>query len=443
MSNTLIYLLIGLIPFQFYCTFYKTLSISAAQILAIIVIAIAIVSLIRNKAKYEKSTMDYCVLGLIIVMFCSILFAHDRMTSVKYFLKWASFILLFFAVKVAVTRKEIIKKTLKVALITGFVVSVIGIIEYEIGVEKMYYMVNTSKLMPVVMEPDTLKDLSSTDSLNWTQWKDGKRHLRVPSTFENVIDFSAYLGLMLPFFLLALNYSGRPVRLIYMIFMTTMLIALFLTFTRSAYIALGLMSVVMLVFSLTKTKNRRNALIFVFVCLISMGFIMGTKGTSGLVRERFSDFIKKQDRVPFWTNGLKIFIARPLLGVGIANYGTGLEKHAGNDAPRSPAHNQYITMAAETGIAGLVVYLLILYFGFRYSYLIFDRSEGEEEKLIGLGFLGMWTWYSFQTMFSDHFFSDKFGMMFWLMVGLNAKLYELTVAKKDAIMHGNEGGVKV
>jgi hypothetical protein len=46
-------------------------------------------------------------------------------------------------------------------------------------------------------------------------------------------------------------------------------------------------------------------------------------------------------------------------------------------------------------------------------------------KLLGMGFVGMWVWFCIQNMFNTYLFGDKFSMMFWLMVGLNASLYRI------------------
>ncbi|MGA2091498.1 MAG: hypothetical protein ABSH12_08605, partial [Endomicrobiales bacterium] len=58
-----------------------------------------------------------------------------------------------------------------------------------------------------------------------------------------------------------------------------------------------------------------------------------------------------------------------------------------------------------------------------YSYTVFKETHDRTLKFLGLGFLGMWTWYCVQSFFATYLFGDKFSMMFWLMVGLNATLF--------------------
>jgi len=68
------------------------------------------------------------------------------------------------------------------------------------------------------------------------------------------------------------------------------------------------------------------------------------------------------ERTAHWLAGLRMFEAHPWTGVGLGNYATAYDDYrlpAWED-PLGHAHNVYINLAAETGLPGLLAYLLFL-----------------------------------------------------------------------------------
>ena len=67
-------------------------------------------------------------------------------------------------------------------------------------------------------------------------------------------------------------------------------------------------------------------------------------------------------RLAYWIAGLRMFAAHPILGVGAGNYNAAYARYATNLAdwpePLGHAHNYYINAAAETGLLGLVAFLV-------------------------------------------------------------------------------------
>ena len=137
------------------------------------------------------------------------------------------------------------------------------------------------------------------------------------------------------------------------------------------------------------------------------------------------------ERLSLWGTALSIIKARPILGVGVANYRDGRERFSKPEAPTLPAHSNYLQIGAEMGLLGLGAFIWIIIGGVVSSWRIFKRSKDEEIRLVGLGFLGLWTWFAIQSQFATYYESDKFGMLFWLMVGLNMALYRLSDRQKE------------
>ncbi len=403
---------------------------SIAQLLAGLLF-IATIWQNRNLKKWLSSSLDRSIVIFICVMFVSIVVSNDKIHSLQCFVKWASFILLYFIVYLNADSWESLTRFLKVVFIAALLPSIFGIAEYVLGREYILNIVLHNKLLGVVMEPNSLKqiikDISTLGlvSSNWFIW--GGTGIRAFGTFEDSITFSAYLGLIIPFTVLLNNLSHK-----YLIPGIIIMAALILTFTRSAYVPL-LLILIFFVYHLSKNINMRKVSGVIIVVIAMVGFIVICKPVRETIMMRYHGSINSEfDRKPLWKNGIKIFLARPILGVGLANYHNGLLAFADKDVPLVPAHNNYIQIAAETGVMGLISYLAIIFISVRYSFLVYKKSINKEMKIIALGFIGMWIWYCVQSCFDTYLFGDKFSMMFWLMVGLNGALYRIHLyGKKD------------
>jgi O-antigen ligase len=212
-----------------------------------------------------------------------------------------------------------------------------------------------------------------------------------------------------------------------------LLITLALTFTRSAALGFAAMMITFMIIAFRNNTLRKPVLILLIIVAVSLISLIAYKPVNDSIKLHFYQTMQQHiaDRKKFWTDGMNVFMARPILGVGIANYRNGLLEYAGKDAVLVPSHNQYIQLAAETGAIGFLSYLLILFYGFKLSVEMSAKAADPTIKLMAACFLGIWAWYCIQSFFSTYLFDDKFSMMFWLMLGINAALFRIyTVSLK-------------
>ena len=89
--------LVVFIPLQIYFDIYQNLSLSVAQVIAGLLFIYTIIGQ-RNRLLNSllNSSLDYAVVFLLAVMFASIFVSTDKLVSVKYFVKWSSFVLIYF-----------------------------------------------------------------------------------------------------------------------------------------------------------------------------------------------------------------------------------------------------------------------------------------------------------------------------------------------------------
>jgi O-antigen ligase len=97
------------------------------------------------------------------------------------------------------------------------------------------------------------------------------------------------------------------------------------------------------------------------------------------------------ERMAHWQTGLAMWESAPLLGIGAGNFDPRYREFAVHPTllhPRGHAHNYYIHALAETGIAGLLAYLVLLGTAVAIGIRAW-RSRESLARAIGIGALGM------------------------------------------------------
>lgn len=144
----------------------------------------------------------------------------------------------------------------------------------------------------------------------------------------------------------------------------TLLIGVLLTGSRSYYLALAISSIVLL--SLKGWKFLCSGLVLGSVMLYAiMAMEPYVKERVQTINMSHPDESGKQ-RIYMWKAALHMIQDHPLVGVGYRNWGKNLKGYAKNfpewkvmdPAATGHAHNSYLTIASETGIMGLSIFLL-------------------------------------------------------------------------------------
>ena len=440
MVITGIQLLTALIPVQLYFNIYGNLYSSAAQLLSVILIAIFLYDMSKNNrlSFIFETAIDRLVIVFIGILFIgAVLVSGEKALSIKFFIKATVFISLYFVVSKSISKISDLENIIKTAVVTAFALSFLGIVICFADFSAIFKFVTQNPLSSNINNPKTIKEKVVSHGFNFLYWNwsdPATGYVRAFSTFYDAIDLSAYLGLMLPFAAwYIVEQTGKPVLKALMII--TSLICIVFTMTRSAYVALAVTTVTLII-GLYKVFNRKMFILLISALLILLGIVSPVFIKN--IEKRFSDDSKTEFTRPrLWQDGLRVFMINPIMGIGTANYKQGLVQ-CGIKEYFLPAHNQYIQIAAENGLIGLICYIAILFSGVACSYKIFIGSNIRKLQLLSLGFIGMWSWYLTQSFFATYLFGDKFSMMFWLMVGLNAALYRMHLAEPSVNLKLNQ-----
>ena len=261
------------------------------------------------------------------------------------------------------------------------------------------------------------------------------RFMRAYGTFEQPNPYGGYLGLVLPLaYSLSLGAKGHekrdrgsipyslplaPYLLVSLatIGLVLMLAAMLMTWSRGAWLGFIAALIVMNV-----VRSRRAATLFV-LALILLGFVIVMGGLQLLpepITQRFLDFLPFLsgvdvsrveitpanfaviERLAHWQAGWDMFSEHPWLGVGIGNYEPVYPAYALPrwDEPLGHAHNYYLNIAAEAGLAGLSAYLILWAAVFWQAWRAVRRTSGYWQG-VAVGILGILTHLAVHNFFDN------------------------------------------
>lgn len=147
-------------------------------------------------------------------------------------------------------------------------------------------------------------------------------------------------------------------------------LGLVLTLSRGGLVATGIGSTFILFLSIRRRAGLARA-----ICgsMLAITFLLAlVLGTSSLVQKRFfrDDYKAAYGRVPLMQVAVNMIRNNPFFGVGLNNYNEIAPKYDTTpqqvtSAWNAPVHNLFLYIAAQTGLLGLVCYLLFLLTVFR------------------------------------------------------------------------------
>lgn len=169
------------------------------------------------------------------------------------------------------------------------------------------------------------------------------------------VQISGYLGLCsILYFLSIMQQNGRGMLLINITAFLVSTTFLALSFSRGGLYFLAATIGLYFLFNFRKVSNLYLLLLLVPIAFLAYTFTIET--TNGLILERFND-TNTSGRNLLVDAGLSLFSMNPLIGFGTGNFNAAiLEQQLYHIT--SGAHNEFIRVLAEHGLAGFVPYVL-------------------------------------------------------------------------------------
>lgn len=260
---------------------------------------------------------------------------------------------------------------------------------------------------------------------------------------RNHVSYAATITLFFPFVLLARYWyqQGSLLRWVLNIATVILLAAIYLTFTRAAFVALALAAGAYVVFRLKMIK---------WVVVITVVGILG--GAWYMVHDnKYLDYapnydktithykfdnlieatykmedISTMERVYRWVAGVNMSIDKPLLGFGPGNFYnfyrsytvTGFTTYVSINKEKSGIHSYYLMTLVEQGYLGLFLFMLLSFYTLIRGERIYHQTQAKDRKAIVMTLLLVIVIIDAFLIINDMVETDKVGTFFFICMAI-------------------------
>ena len=143
------------------------------------------------------------------------------------------------------------------------------------------------------------------------------------------------------------------------------------------------------------------------------------------------------DRIAVYLHSLNMIKAHPVIGVGANTFMKSYKKYKIFPEYRGiitldemKAHNNYLHMAGEIGLTGLVIFFWFLYRLFRESKNIYRSAGDKYLKTVSLSLIACLIAFLVNGLTESSLYYSVVAVMFWYIAGLSLALKKFTYAGK-------------
>ena len=317
-------------------------------------------------------TLRYPLLLFSLVLFVSYFLSSRAAQNQEALVAYINGLLLL--VTVASFNRGTKESLVKIFILSGLTISLLGIYQYFFGFRHLLYYIAEHKI----------SDPFVTDFLS-------RNRVFFPFVTPNAL--GGYLAMIIP---LTLSNKNRAWLII------PLFSALLLTKSIGALLSLcgGL---VFYLFLTGKLKKRLIVLLLGIFTVIALIYAQ----RDSVPKEHAQPVFSTMMRLSYWQDTLRIIIANPLTGIGLGNF---------NLAHSRYAHNSYLQIWVEMGILGLFAFIWIIAQSFMAGYKKL-KLAGKEKYFIAPLFFA-WSVFLMHNFIDFTFYLPEISMTWWLLTGL-------------------------
>jgi O-antigen ligase len=260
---------------------------------------------------------------------------------------------------------------------------------------------------------------------------------------RNHVNYAATLTLFFPFVWLAIAWYPRWSRRWWILAgsIVILLAAIYLSYTRAAYVALG---VALGAYYIIRLRLMRHLLAVALTAAIG-GFIFMAKGNTYLqyapnydrtiTHTNFDNLIEAtykmedistMERVYRWVAGFNMTRDNPLVGFGPGNFVnfyksytvTSFQTYVSDNKEMSGIHSYHIMTLVEQGIIGLIIFLALTFYTLIYGENLYHRMTDLRRRRIVLMVLLCLVVINSFLIINDLIETDKIGSFFFLSMAV-------------------------
>lgn len=259
--------------------------------------------------------------------------------------------------------------------------------------------------------------------------------------FKDHTSYGMALALILPFGFYMRKWASKDkISALFTVVLVILILATVLSYTRAAWLSL---IVAACVFVIMKLRIRFSLLfsgIAIFtslLCVFQSDILMALEKNSQDSSDSFMEHVESMfnistdasnlERINRWKSAIRLFEERPHVGWGAgtyqfnyAPYQNHFEKsiistNAGN---MGNAHSEYLSVLAETGWPGLLIFLVLIVMIFTKGIVLYHKLEDKQEQWMLMAcILGLTTY--FTHAFLNNFLDmDKASVPIWAFVAI-------------------------
>ncbi len=259
--------------------------------------------------------------------------------------------------------------------------------------------------------------------------------------FKDHTSYGMALALLLPFAFYMSKWCHKDKRsLFFTIVLMVLIAATILSYTRAAWLSL---LVALVVYALIKFRIKFSLLLTVFTFLAGFIFLFQTDILMALEKnsqdssDSFTEHISSMsnvstdasnlERINRWKSAIRLYEERPILGWGAGTYQFNYAPYQNyyektiistNSGNMGNAHSEYLSMLAETGWPGLVIFLAMIAVVFTKAIKLYPNLEDAQEKWILMAcILGLTTYFT-HALLNNFLEMDKASVPIWAFIAI-------------------------
>ncbi len=255
-----------------------------------------------------------------------------------------------------INRPAQIRRIFLVLISSGLIVTIIGLVEYAMG-ENIF-----RHIIPI-----------SNENVQQALALKSRESYRIQATFSNPLALAQYIILIMPVGIYTVLHSRYPVRKIAAaLFIILGLINIWLTVARTPLLVILMVALILLVKSIYQRlkKNRgirRYRFVMIVMPMILILLYFSAIFMMGIIRGRTEmEYGSSMVRLLQLKKGIPLVVQKPFIG-----YGRGMSAEEIQVGRISSDHytvdNYYLTIAVESGLTGLFLFISIFYYFYRIS----------------------------------------------------------------------------
>lgn len=375
--------------------FVTTMQITALTLLSAVSF---ILKLIRGKRYVTIGKMDICI-----ILFAAVLLCLGGLTSItptasmKSVIMFLVFILMYFITSNSLNTYKWVSKAASALTVAGLVSALVGIYQNFAGFDASLIWVDTAMF----------NDISA----------------RVIGTFDNPNVFGEFLILALPIAIALFATRKGLIKCLSLISSVAMCGALILTYSRGAW--LGFAAAMMVFLVLYDDVWIKIGI----VCLAASPFLI--QFVPSTILSRVTSIGNLADtstsyRLSIWVGATRMLgdFWVPGIGVGTAAFLSVYPAYALSGAGYAQhAHNLYLQIMSETGVAGILIFFFIVLCFFKMTLNTYSNISMWEIKTLSIAVAAGVGAFLLQGMTDYVWYNYRITLLFWMILGLASALY--------------------